>query len=1011
MGGSDPGMTTEAQVKCMLDRSPLNKCLRKWVSFGNATCGVKLNWVTSILAVMMTWGFAIICLADKENAPTNFANGKSWVSQNFTWLYIGTQDVWCLFLIYLCFSRFGKLKLGQDNEKPRYNDFTWFAMLFTCGVAVGLYVFGVAEPLYFYRQPTLWHTWAYDYAHTKTSVGSDAQRAQQAIFMAIYHWGIHGWVPYILLALLIGIVSFRWNMPMTIRSCFYPLIGDHALGIFGDLIDSLSIATTTFGVCTSLGLGVTQLSAGLQFWKRFTCKEAENCVGAGGFWRSDTYGTERCFKTANPLPTYLPSDVQAYDQCRAEWLNSTDGTTQSYYVIIGMITIVATCSVLLGLDRGIKTLANTAFLLGAIVMLTVMYSDNTFYLLSIMVQSTGYYLQHVIQVGFDCEAFQQLNFELRPASNHFWGAQGTESIAGKLALAGIDIPPATAMCGNQINPCTAGALSPAWVTALAVGSGPLYTEAVNFLTDRGMSARSISLAAAKAAQFIASYGATASVPCGTSATQLVAGKHSSFTATLYGATVNTDPCVGLTGAAATACAASWAGTFPRCPETTFGDVKSWGSCSAHYLRCARTENYYDDTNPEFMNWWTVFYWAWWITWAPFVGFFVALISRGRTVREVIVGGFICPTLFAIIWFSVFGGLAIKMERTAELALGQKPDVAHALVSCSEHYSGGVPITPESKRLADVGYYMLTCMPRDDQIYRLMEPYTNRTEFLQFFLWLGLVIYFITSSDSGSMTDDIISASGLAANKIPIWQKCFWCFTEGLVAIALVNTGGALKALQHVSIIIGLPYTFFLCMMVPSLYRALKREVGDTDILESKRFNTQLFDFMEMWKPNGGSPFSPAQHLVKIATALVAPCVPLKNALSKAYPDSSLFVGVLAVTAQLLYLAWFILQICEVEYHGVYILSWVMFSGYIFIVVFARAEMRRIYNVWGSYVDDLYVSLFGCPLVLAQLQMAAETDNKDAPTYFASTDLLVAELANLVDEALPSDNKGVTSSIA
>jgi len=1008
MGGdADPGMTNEAQVKCMLDRSPLNKCLRKWVSFGNSCCGVKLNWITSILAVMLTWGFAIICLADKDNAPTNFANAKSWVSQNFTWLYIGTQDVWCLFLIYLCFSRFGKLKLGKEHEKPRYNDFTWFAMLFTCGVAVGLYVFGVAEPLYFYRQPSVWHSWVFDFAHIKTSVDNDAQRAQQAIFMAVYHWGIHGWVPYILLALLIGVVSFRWSLPMTIRSCFYPLIGDHALGLFGDLIDAISIATTTFGVCTSLGLGVTQLSAGLQFWKRFTCKEAENCVDSGGVWRSDTYGANRCFASASSATPVT------YDNCQAEWLASAENKTDSYYVIIGMITIVATCSVILGLDRGIKTLANTAFLLGMIVMLTCLYSDNTFYLLSVMVQTTGYYLQYVVQVGFDCEAFQQLNFELRPAQNHFWGATGDESIAGKLALANITNPPATAMCGDQINPCTTGSIAATWVAALALGAGPSYDSAVQWLTSRGMSARSVSLAATKAADFTAVYGAAAVVPCGSAYAAPTA--HTAYTASLFaGATAGTGVCAGLSGAALTACNTAWSGDFPRCPETIFGDVPTWGSCTAHFLSCTATERMYNDTNPEFMNWWTIFYWAWWITWAPFVGFFVALISRGRTVREVIVGGFICPTLFAIIWFSVFGGLAIKMERTAELALGQAPDIAHALVTCSEHYSGGVPITPEAKRLSDVGYYMLTCMPRDDQIYRLMEPYTNRTEFIQFFLWLGLVIYFITSSDSGSMTDDIISASGLNASKIPIWQKCFWCFTEGLVAIALVNTGGALKALQHVSIIIGLPYTFFLCMMVPSLYRALKREAGDTDIVEAKRFNTQLFDFLELFKPNGGSPFSPCQHLLKIGLALVAPCVPLKNALSKAYPASNLFVGLLAVVAQLLYVAWFVLQICEVEYHGVYILSWVMFSGYIFIVIFARAEMRRIYNVWGSYADDLYCSVFGFPIVLAQLQMAAETDNKDAPTYFAATDLLTAELANLADESLPTDtakNGQISSSVA
>ena len=136
-----------------------------------------------------------ITLARQDNAPSYTRSGQSWIVANFTWLYILTQDLWCIILIYICFSRFGKIKLGKDDEKPRFNDFTWFSMLFTCGVAVGLYVYGVAEPLYFYRNPTSQHAGGWDYAHTKSSTETDAQRAQQAIFMAVYHWGIHGWVP------------------------------------------------------------------------------------------------------------------------------------------------------------------------------------------------------------------------------------------------------------------------------------------------------------------------------------------------------------------------------------------------------------------------------------------------------------------------------------------------------------------------------------------------------------------------------------------------------------------------------------------------------------------------------------------------------------------------------------------------------------------------------------------------------------------------------------------------
>jgi len=239
----------------------------------------------------------------------------------------GTQDAWCLFLIYLAFSRFANVKLGADDEKPRYNDFTWFSMLFTCGVAVGLYVFGVAEPLYFYRTSTSGISWSS--VPEKTPVDNDAQRAQQAIFMAVYHWGIHGWVPYILLALLMGVVSFRWGMPMTIRSCFYPLIGDHALGLVGDFIDALSISTTTFGVCTSLGLGVTQLAKGMQFLKDIGCSVKDNCVDAGGTWDITKYGKDNCF-CATETGTAQWGDAactiqdKTVDNCQLSWLSGDD---------------------------------------------------------------------------------------------------------------------------------------------------------------------------------------------------------------------------------------------------------------------------------------------------------------------------------------------------------------------------------------------------------------------------------------------------------------------------------------------------------------------------------------------------------------------------------------------------------------------------------------------------------------------------------------------------------------
>jgi len=367
----------------------------------------------------------------------------------------------------------------------------------------------------------------------------------------------------------------------------------------------------------------------------------------------------------------------------------------------------------------------------------------------------------------------------------------------------------------------------------------------------------------------------------------------------------------------------------------------------------------------FMDWWTIFYWAWWITWAPFVGFFVAIISRGRTVKQVIFGGFVCPALFAILWFSVFGGLAIKMERVAEMALKVRPEAEYASIQvrldptlilpltltltltltsfqCAEHYSGAMPITPESKALASTGHYMLSCMPRDDQIYYLMMPYTNIKGFLHVVLWAGLVLYFLTSSDSGSMTDDIISASGLSASLIPAWQKVFWCFTEGIVAIALVaaSNGGALKTLQYVSIIIGLPFTFLLCLMVPSLYRALKKELGDKDILESMRFNTQLLDLFELFKPHGGSPCTPGTHLKSILAGIFLPANALYATFSACYPKAKTWAATVAFLGQTLLICWVALLSVDVEKEGAHTIAWLCMTGLLLLVAFGRGELRR-----------------------------------------------------------------------
>jgi len=669
----------------------------------------------------------------------------------------------------------------------------------------------------------------------------------------------------------------------------------------------------------------------------------------------------------------------------------------SGYGAICIITLLATISVISGIKRGIRVMSYVAFFCGWLVMMICLYGDNTFYLLNIMVQTTGYYIQYVIQVGFDCEAFQQQAFEWT-SQNKYWGSGGTESVLGKVTANGLEVATSSSDCGDQVNPCTQGIITMS--AALATSTAPMaMATAAAALQAMKMPPSSISKMNNVANLMSQAYGSVPGIPCGSGWDTT---NYDAFTQELMGSGVIGSPlCAGMTGASVSACASLWSGAFPTCPETTTKDTPNWGTCNAHKLSCPKTAAYFADTNPMFMDWWTIFYWAWWITWAPFVGFFVAKISRGRTVREVIIGGFVCPTVFAVIWFSVFGGLAIKMERTAEIALQVRPDLEHAGVTCTEHYSGGAPITPEAKKLAEAGYYMITCLPPTQQMYMLMNPYKNLTGFIQFFLWFGLVIYFVTSSDSGSMTDDIISAGGLSEHKIPIWQKIFWCWTEGIVAIALLSDGRAsLSALRALSIVIGLPFTVLLCMAVPSLYRILKKEMGDEDIIKSKKFNTQLLDFMELFQPKCGSPCTPMQHVISIVTAMFLPFIPVKKSLDAIMPgDAILSIAVASVT-QTLFFCFILFHALEPATLHMHTLGWVWHFFFCAIVAVVRQKMRQKYNVWGSFADDLFVAFFCYPITLAQCSMMAETDGKDAPDYFADADQVIEEMAGAGGPALP-----------
>ena len=262
--------------------------------------------------------------------------------------------MWIVFAIYIYYQHGDKKLCAKGNEgtKPEFSDASYFMMLFTCGVAVGMFFYGVTEPLEYYTSQTS--------RYSADPGMTDSERAQWAITLTVYHWGLHGWVPYCLVGLTLGLASYRHGKPLTMRSTLYPLLGNRINGWVGDTVDILSIVVVVAGVCTSLGLGTQQIAQGISRLDK------------------DIF------------------DITDEDEERDAWV-----------VIIICITLVACISVVSGINRGIKYTATTAFLLANFIGLMVFCLDDPVYFLDIMVQTTGHYIQNFIQLGFQTDAFQR----------------------------------------------------------------------------------------------------------------------------------------------------------------------------------------------------------------------------------------------------------------------------------------------------------------------------------------------------------------------------------------------------------------------------------------------------------------------------------------------------------------------------------------------------------------------------------------------------------------------------
>ena len=269
-----------------------------------------------------------------EAMETTFTRAKTWVAEDAGWFTVLAVAGFLVFIIGIAVSGFGKLRLGPDHSRPDYSYPTWFAMLFAAGMGIGLMFFGVAEPIMHFADPPV----------------GDAQTvaaARQAMRVTFFHWGVHAWAIYAVVALSLAYFSYRHGLPLRIRSSLYPLIGDRIHGPIGHAVDTFAVLGTIFGLATSLGLGVVQINSGLH---------------------------------------YL-FDVPV-------------GTGVQVGLIAGII-LVATGSVFTGLDRGVRRLSELNMIFAVALLAFVLVMGPTVHLLQAFVQNTGMYISNVFAMTFN----------------------------------------------------------------------------------------------------------------------------------------------------------------------------------------------------------------------------------------------------------------------------------------------------------------------------------------------------------------------------------------------------------------------------------------------------------------------------------------------------------------------------------------------------------------------------------------------------------------------------------
>lgn len=286
----------------------------------------------------MVAAFVVFTIINVDFASDVYSDIKAWIQTTLNWYYITVVCVVLFFAIWVTFSRFGRIRLGSDDERPEFSRFAWFSMLFSAGIGVGLLFWSIAEPIY--------HFQGNPFLDMEGGAAQSAEAAQIAMRITYFHWGLHGWAIYVIVGLVLAYFSFRRKLPLTMRSALYPIIGDKIYGPIGHAVDLLAIFGTIFGVATSLGLGVSQMNSGLNY----------------------LFGME----------------VSITNQI----------------LLVAIISAIATLSAVTGVGRGIKILSEVNIWLSVVLLAFFLFVGPTIFILGFYVTSIGDYLWNLIPMGF-----------------------------------------------------------------------------------------------------------------------------------------------------------------------------------------------------------------------------------------------------------------------------------------------------------------------------------------------------------------------------------------------------------------------------------------------------------------------------------------------------------------------------------------------------------------------------------------------------------------------------------